>query len=313
MSLMAREKNDPRDFKLPAEVDWHMLDKSRFFVLGAALFSAVSGALYPAVVLKTRQQVSVATTRCTDLAFIMLRREGLKSFYRGFGTSLLGTLPARALYMTALEVTKTSVSGAGVRIGLSDAATVAVSSAAAGLSASIAAQLVWTPVDVVSQRLMVAGTPLTGADCLKKIVCRDGVKGLYRGFGVSIMTYAPSSALWWGSYSLAHRVICGLSDKKEAAVAELGVQGVSAAVASGISALVTTPLDTVKTRMQVAEGESRTVAQTVVGLVREGGIRACYRGIGPRWASMSLSSATMVTTYELLKKLSTKHQESYRC
>ena len=42
---------------LPAEVSWEMLDKSRFFVLGAALFSGVSAALYPAVVLKTHLQV----------------------------------------------------------------------------------------------------------------------------------------------------------------------------------------------------------------------------------------------------------------
>lgn len=42
---------------IPAEVSWEMLDKSRFFVLGAALFSGVSAALYPAVVLKTHLQV----------------------------------------------------------------------------------------------------------------------------------------------------------------------------------------------------------------------------------------------------------------
>lgn len=40
--------------------------------------------------------------------------------------------------------------------------------------------------------------------------------------------------------------------------------------------------------------------------MREGGWGACYRGLGPRWASMSLSAATMVTAYEFLKRLSTK-------
>lgn len=44
--------------RLPAEVNWEMLDKSRFFVLGAALFSGVSAALYPAVVVKTHLQVA---------------------------------------------------------------------------------------------------------------------------------------------------------------------------------------------------------------------------------------------------------------
>jgi hypothetical protein len=51
---------------VPAEVSWEMLDKSRFFVLGAALFSGVSAALYPAVVLKTHLQV-ITFSNCTSL------------------------------------------------------------------------------------------------------------------------------------------------------------------------------------------------------------------------------------------------------
>ena len=45
---------------MTTDIDWKMLDKSKFFLLGAALFSGVSAALYPVVVLKTRQQVAAA-------------------------------------------------------------------------------------------------------------------------------------------------------------------------------------------------------------------------------------------------------------
>ncbi|XP_039024093.1 solute carrier family 25 member 39-like [Hibiscus syriacus] len=94
------------------------------------------------------------------------------------------------------------------------------------------------------------------------------------------------------------------------------VQGLSATIASGVSALITMPLDTIKTRLQVLDGEKNgmrkpmTVLQTVRNLVNEG-LAACYRGLGPRWASMSLSATTMITTYEFLKRLSTKSQESW--
>lgn len=31
--------------------------------------------------------------------------------------------------------------------------------------------------------------------------CRtEGMVGLYRGFGLSIVTFVPSSAMWWGAY-----------------------------------------------------------------------------------------------------------------
>lgn len=321
------------EMKVLAEVDWHMLDKSRFFFLGAALFSGVSVALYPIVVLKTRQQVSPSNISCFKMSFSIMRYEGLRGFYRGLGTSLMGTIPARALYMGALEVTKSGVAIAAVRSGLSDTTTLAIASAAAGLSSAMAAQLVWTPVDVVSQRLMVqngAKIGLTGDRCdryrngidaFRKILCSDGPRGLYRGFGISILTYAPSNAVWWASYSVVSRLIWAALDSMDSirenftsSKSALAVQVLSAAAASGVSAVITMPLDTIKTRLQVMDsvednGRKRTMTsfQAVRSLVKEGGLRACYRGLGPRWASMAMSATTMVTTYEFLKRLSAKN------
>ncbi|KAK6914714.1 Mitochondrial substrate/solute carrier [Dillenia turbinata] len=344
MSLSAAEEESAQEVHLPADIDWEMLDKSKFFFLGAALFSGVSAALYPVVVLKTRQQVAQSQVSCIRTAISIMSLEGIRGLYRGFGTSLMGTIPARALYMTALEVTKSNVGTGIVKLGVPEPTAAAVANAAAGLSAAMAAQLVWTPIDVVSQRLMVQGSNastackyLGGIDAFGKIIRTDGLRGLYRGFGISILTYAPSNAVWWASYSVAQRVVWGgigcYFCKKDDENGEHGgngngngnalrpdsktimaVQGFSAAMAGGVSALITMPLDTIKTRLQVLEGDENgrrgpTIGQTVRTLVREGGWSACYRGLGPRWASMSLSATTMITTYEFLKRLSAKNQE----
>lgn len=318
---------------MPKDIDWQMLDKSRFFFLGAALFSGVSTALYPIVVLKTRQQVSPTRVSCANISLAIARLEGLRGFYKGFGTSLLGTIPARALYMTALEITKSSVGQATVRLGLSDTTALAVSNGAAGLTSAVAAQIVWTPIDVVSQRLMVQGDLslnkhlpgvinscryTNGFDAFRKILYTDGPRGFYRGFGISILTYAPSNAVWWASYSLAQKSIrsrfkCSYAQKEDDG-GSMVVQALSAATASGCSALVTMPVDTIKTRLQVLDAEENgrrqamTVMQSVKSLMREGGFGACYRGLGPRWVSMSMSATTMITTYEFLKRLATKKQ-----
>ncbi|KAK3030906.1 hypothetical protein RJ639_036644 [Escallonia herrerae] len=341
MSLGTAEDDSAQEIHIPADIDWQMLDKSKFFFLGAALFSGVSGTLYPIVVLKTRQQVALSQLSCVKTAFSILRNEGFCGLYRGFGTSLMGTIPARALYMTALEVTKSNVGTVTIRLGFPEPTAAAIANAAAGLSAAMAAQLVWTPVDVVSQRLMVQGGAnskvpsackyIGGIDAFRKILNADGVRGLYRGFGISILTYAPSNAVWWASYSVAQRLVWGgigsYCCKKDDGNGENGVnalrpdsktimavQGVSAAMAGGVSALITMPLDTIKTRLQVLDGDEYgrrvpTVGQTVRNLVKEGGWTACYRGLGPRWASMSMSATTMITTYEFLKRLSAKNQE----
>lgn len=330
-----QEEQAPAEIHLPTEIDWEMLDKSRFFVLGAALFSGVSAALYPAVVIKTRLQVSHTPLSCFRTVSSILRHEGPRGFYRGFATSLTGTIPARALYMAALEITKSGVGTATVRLGMPEPAAAVTANAAAGLSAAVAAQLIWTPIDVVSQRLMVQGcSPAKytgGVDAFRKILNSDGFRGLYRGFGVSILTYAPSNAVWWASYSASQRMIwrgmgywvgrngdsagCGFKPDCGTVAA---VQGLSAAMAGGAAAIVTMPLDTIKTRMQVVEGcreeggvGRTTMATTVRSLLKEGGWIACYRGLGPRWASMSLSATTMITTYEFLKRLSAKNQGSF--
>eukprot|EP00256_Glycine_max_P029115 XP_003556037.2 solute carrier family 25 member 44 [Glycine max] len=344
MSLGTAEDESGSEIHIPAEIDWHMLDKSKFFFLGAALFSGVSCALYPMVVLKTRQQVSSSRFSCLNISCAILRHEGLRGFYKGFGTSLMGTIPARALYMVSLEITKSNVATAFLQFGFSETTAVAVANAAAGVTSAMAAQLVWTPIDVVSQRLMVQGSGgskttvlanlnsenyRSGFDAFRKIMCADGARGFYRGFGISILTYAPSNAVWWTSYSMVHRLIWGAfgvllgNEKNDSnkysrsdSKAMVAVQGLSVVMASGVSAIVTMPFDTIKTRLQVLdlqEGNGRrrplTFVQTVRNLVKEGGLLACYRGLGPRWASMSMSATTMITTYEFLKRMSTKNQE----
>ncbi|KAH1055077.1 hypothetical protein J1N35_033142 [Gossypium stocksii] len=329
MNISAAEEESAQEIHIPADIDWEMLDKSKFFFLGAALFSGVSATLYPVVLVKTRQQVAQVQLSGIGTAFSIVKHGGFQALYRGFGTSLMGTIPARALYMAALEVTKSNVGSITVKLGLPEPTAAAIANAVAGLTAAMVAQLVWTPIDVVSQRLMVQSSSsqfryVNGIDAFRKIVNSHGPKGLYRGFGISILTYAPSNAVWWASYSVAQRLVwggigCYLKGGGDETIRPdsktvMAVQGASAAMAGGISALITMPLDTIKTRLQVLDGEENrlrgpTIGQTVRNLVKEGGWLACYRGLGPRWASMSISATTMITTYEFLKRLSAKNQE----
>ncbi|KAE8655471.1 nuclear transcription factor Y subunit A-3 [Hibiscus syriacus] len=215
LSAEVEEEESAQEIHIPPDINWEMLDKTKFFFLGAALLSGVSATLYPVVLVKTRQQVARSQISGIRTAFSTVKHEGIRALYRGFGTSLMGTIPARALYMTALEVTKSNAGSTTVNLGIAEPTAGAI----AGLTAAMAAQLVWTPIDVVSQRLMVQGSDSScggshcryqnGIDAFRKIVHRDGPKGLYRGFGISILTYAPSNAVWWASYSVAQRLVWG--------------------------------------------------------------------------------------------------------
>lgn len=116
----------------------------------------------------------------------------------------------------------------------------------------------------------------------------------------------------------------------------VSVQAVGGVIAGASSAIATTPMDTVKTRLQVTpfylqnlflllpcmldnslivglssqvmvnEGDGNpTMKQTVKKLLKEEGWRGFYKGLGPRFFSMSLWGTSMITTYEFLSTLLT--------
>ena len=339
----------------PGDVDFDNLDKTKFFLGGAALFTGVTTCLYPLTVIKTRQMVGDGSPglgprggSAFAVAREVVKTRGVAGLYRGFGTVVVGTVPIRAVYLSTLEITKARARDACVALDLPPMAH-GLADAAGGAVASSFSQILGVPVDVLSQRQMVQGVSVragdgsggtrelrgyrNGAHALRETLKRDGVRGLYRGFGASVMTLVPSSALWWGFYGTYQRAIWSFvpaemggeregkekgidattpSDalKKTRAPAEstvIGVQIASGVCAGMSSGFLTTPLDIVKTRLQVLSGqpggETHTFVSTARALYLEHGASGFLRGVRPRMTSVSIWGTTMVTAYEFLKRL----------
>ena len=341
----------------PGDVDFDNLDKTKFFLGGAALFTGVTACLYPLTVIKTRQMVgdgslklggSTAGGGAFAVARDVVQTKGVSGLYRGFGTVVVGAVPIRAVYLGVLEMTKARARDACVALDLPPMAH-GLADAAGGAVASSFSQILGVPVDVLSQRQMVQGISVragdgsggtrelrgyrNGAHALRETLKREGVRGLYRGFGASVMTLVPSSALWWGFYGTYQRAIWSFvpaemggeregkekgidattpSDalKKTRAPAEstvIGVQIASGVCAGMSSGFLTTPLDIVKTRLQVLSGqpggEAHTFVSTARALYLEHGASGFLRGVRPRMTSVSIWGTTMVTAYEFLKRL----------
>ncbi|CAN1137628.1 Solute carrier family 25 member 44, partial [Linum perenne] len=230
-------------------------------------------------VIKTRLQVATKDTGERN-AFSVIRglvkTDGIPGLYRGFGTVITGAVPARIIFLTALETTKVASFKMVESFKLSEASEAAVANGIAGMAASLCSQAVFVPIDVVckpissvayhisnvSQRLMVQGYSghekyKGGLDVARKIIKSDGIRGLYRGFGLSVMTYSPSSAVWWASYGSSQRVIWRFlgygSDAEPATPSGMNIVLVQAAggiIAGATASCITTPLDTIKTRLQ---------------------------------------------------------------
>jgi len=367
-------------------VTWDGLDKRKFFVVGAGMFSCVTCMLYPLSVIKTRQMVdgSAVGSRPPPAMSIVkdiVKERGIPGLYRGFGTIVVGTLPLRFVYLSTLEVVKARARLVCEALDLPPMAH-GIADAAGGATASMCSQVLGVPVDIISQRQMVQGVAVraasgegtvrlrgyrNGLHALREIIAAEGVLGLYRGFGASIATLVPGSAIWWGFYGTYQRVFWSVvpaelggarvrdeglnvtavrkgpaadedpSTEFKAAVARgmaassaisetgtpvepgegvvVGVQVASGVCAGATSGFLTTPLDIVKTRLQVLSGPRgasagggervrHTFWSTAAELYREHGALGFFRGVRPRMTSVSIWGTTMVTTYEFLKRTS---------
>lgn len=236
-------------------VEWKDMDKRKFYSIGPAMFVGLRGILYPFGLIKTR----IFMQRRTDMykgtldAFRqVVKYEGFRGLYKGFLASNFGLLSGQ-LYITVYELTRSSLDGYST----------GVKSFMGGLMGSLVAQTMTVPVDIVSQHLMVQGqvgssnvgdakkgTKLKGAVTLTRDIVRsEGFLGLYRGYAVSLMTYAPGSAIWWSSYMVISDAALHSNPLQHVPRPFLFVaSGMCAGVVSSSS---TNVMDLVRTRYQV--------------------------------------------------------------
>ncbi len=251
-------------------IEWNDLDKRKFYVIGPSCFLLVRGFIYPFNLIKTRlfmQQKSSLYSGTLDAFRKVVRHEGFRGLYKGFMVSSFGMLSGQ-LYITTYEVVRSRLGGYNSEVkGL-----------VAGACATLVGQTVTVPIDVVSQIMMMQGqvvratkpgkdsyilvknvdyiiprqdtVKLRGAmSIVTDIIHSEGIRGLYRGYLVSLLTYAPNSALWWGSYTGFYR-----KAMEKEAIRSLPVPVVQAlcGMSGGLLAAVcTNPLDVFRTRYQV--------------------------------------------------------------
>uniref|UniRef100_A0A8C9LBT8 Solute carrier family 25 member 44 n=1 Tax=Pavo cristatus TaxID=9049 RepID=A0A8C9LBT8_PAVCR len=129
-------------------IEWEHLDKRRFYLLGICMTMMIRVSVYPFTLIRTRLQVQKGKSLYSGTfdAFVkILRTEGAAGLYRGFLVNTF-TLISGQCYVTTYELTRKFVA----RYNNSNA----VKSLVAGGSASLVAQSITVPIDVVSQHLM---------------------------------------------------------------------------------------------------------------------------------------------------------------
>jgi hypothetical protein len=301
--------------------DWRSY--TRFVGVCATVATAEGCITYPFDLVKTRQQTSPLSSDMmhrSTLRYLkqVVRTDGVRSLYRGFGWSLIGGLPSELSFYLSYTVLKDGMMQS--RFGKEHQEAVFLS---AGALADTLSLILWVPADVISQRLQVQGVGvayagpvhavrpfpdapaaprpvLSGWQLAREIVRSEGPSGMWRGLGATIAVHTPASAMWWLSYEKGKQWIGeALGRSNDDSVL---VQSAAGACAGAVSASITTPLDLLKTRLQCASSHRPIFAHLAEVLRDEGGVRGLFRGFVPRVIASAPRSVISLVGYELALK-----------
>lgn len=121
----------------------------------------------------------------------------------------------------------------------------------------------------------------------------DGVKGLWRGWGSTIMRDAPYAGLYLAMYETVKPLV---ADKQS-----LTTRAVSASLAGALATMATHPFDLIRTKIQLDPSTCPNTYRTMKVILKgDSGLAGLYRGLVPRLARKSLSSAIAWATFEEL-------------
>jgi solute carrier family 25 protein 44 len=235
---------------LPGDQD---VDLPRLVAIVSAPYTLLTAACHPLNVMKTRAQASSSTSvslsRMEQLR-VMLGTGGMRGLFSGVGPVLLGAIPARCSYIAALEAIKVPAERAARAMGADGSVASGFAHGAGGFAAAFVSSLVYVPVDVVSQRMMLEGASGSLAQTVREVTSGPrGWRGLYRGLGISLMLGLPAGSLWWATYGSVRTALADEAPSSRGR--EFAHKAIASTAAAAVVVSVMSPLDMIKTRVQL--------------------------------------------------------------
>lgn len=198
-----------------------------------------------------------------------------RGLYQGIGIVVVATLPAAGTFFSVYEGAKTFFGRHGAPYGLPQP----VIHSAASAVAEMASCVVLTPAEVVKQNAQMlsnhkgAEGKSTSLEALRHLRGQGASRRLLSGYTAMVARNLPFTAIQFPIFEYARTRIwahrsgtksdgTGVGTREKQSLLETGViTGTSAGLAGSFAAVVTTPMDVVKTRMMLMTGAEQDIKQ----------------------------------------------------
>ncbi|XP_061412158.1 mitoferrin-1-like isoform X1 [Lethenteron reissneri] len=245
---MEEEKDSAAAVAADGEIEYEALPPTvsmgTHMVAGALAGVMEHCVMYPVDCVKTRMQSLFPDPRAAyrnvfHALRTIVRTEGAWRPVRGVNAMAAGAGPAHALYFACYEHVKASLSG-GRNSHLANGL--------AGCAATLLHDATMNPAEVVKQRLQMYNSPYGGAlECARRILRSEGLAAFYRSYPTQLALNLPFQSLHFVAYEACQE---RLNPRRAYSP---GSHVASGAVAGGLAAALTTPLDVCKTLLNTQE------------------------------------------------------------
>ncbi|MCL7029641.1 hypothetical protein MKW94_029366 [Papaver nudicaule] len=250
-----------------------------------------------------------------DLIKTIAATQGLKGFWKGNFINILRTAPFKAINFYAYDTyRKQLVEWTG------NEETTNFERFIAGAASGITATILCLPMDTIRTKMVAPGGEALGGviGVFQHMVQTEGFFSLYKGLLPSIISMAPSGAVFYGVYDILKSAYLHSPEGKKR-IKNMNEQGqelnaldqlelgpvrtlLYGAIAGCCAEAATYPFEVVRRQLQMqVQATKLSTLATCMKIVEQGGFPAFYAGLTPSLLQVLPSAAISYFVYEFMK------------
>lgn len=264
--------------------------------------------------LKLEYMVRGEQKKLFELIQTIAASQGLKGFWKGNFVNILRTAPFKAINFYAYDTYRNQL----MRM-TGNEETTNFERFVAGAASGITATLLCIPMDTIRTKMVAPGGEALGGviGTFRHMIQTEGFFSLYKGLVPSILSMAPSGAVFYGVYDIlksaylhspeGRKRIQNMKQGQELNALEQLELGpvrtlIYGAVAGACAEAATYPFEVVRRQLQMQVKETQLSAMaTCIKIVEQGGVPALYAGLIPSLLQVLPSAAISYFVYEFMK------------
>lgn len=265
--------------------------------------------------LKLEYMVRGEQKKLFELVKMIAVTQGLRGFWKGNLVNILRTAPFKAINFVSYDTYRKQL----LKLSGNDETTNIerfISGAAAGVTATV----LCLPLDTIRTKLVAPGGEalggVIGAFC--HVVQTEGFFSLYKGLLPSILSMAPSAAVFYGVYDMLKSAYLHSPEGRKR-IKNMKQQGqelniweqlelgpvrtlLHGAISGACAEVATYPFEVVRRHLQLQARENKlSTLATFVKIVERGGVPALFAGLVPSLLQVLPSAAISYFMYEFMK------------